>query len=243
MNWDFNIKTFIFSKQTYLNAYLETQNWKRWACIWHSIIVSGKISNVFIIMKTPCKIFTTSRTEIYKSLHCALSPWLLSEVSLGTSIFFFGIFGIRYDLLIFLENGVGTAPPFFLKIIPNKRSHTENMYTLSIMCCSNQLFGQFLVLCKRYNEGKKSKHTIHLYYQKKCLKPVNSKINPFLPPKFFSGLLLFGIYFSNWSWINSPQILKMSLVTFISSIFLNFGNFFARFLTEIKGHFKLCRLR
>ena len=139
-------------------------------------------------------------------------------------------------MLIFLENGVGTAPPFFLKIIPNKRSHTENMYTLSIMCCSNQLFGQYLVLCKRYNEWKKNQNI-----QKKCLKPVNSKINPFLPPKFFSGLLLFGIYFSNWSWINSPQILKMSLIPFIPSIFLNFGNFFARFFTEIKGHFKLCR--
>ena len=117
-------------------------------------------------------------------------------------------------------------------------------------------------LMQALQRGKKSKHTIHLYYQKKFLKPVNSKINPFLVflkrpekfekfsqclnfnwvSKFFLGLLLFGIYFSNWSWINSPQILKMSLVPFISSIFLNFGNFFARFLTEIKGHFKLCRL-
>ena len=60
--------------------------------------------------------------------------------------------------------------------------------------------------------------------------------------KVFFWLLLFGIYFSNWSWINSPQILKMSLIPFISSVFLNFGNFFARFFTEIKGHFKLCRL-
>ena len=73
-------------------------------------------------------------------------------------------------MLIFLENGVGTAPPFFLKIIPNKRSLTENMYTLSIMCCWNQLFGQFLVLCNCYNIKNNSKHTIHLNLPKEVPK-------------------------------------------------------------------------